>query len=55
LYHISKINWDASIDKVRKRVGFGTIVRDYDERVLAMKCGTRPSINNPSIAEAIQH
>jgi hypothetical protein len=34
LYHISKINWDASVDKVRKRVGFGIIARDHDELVL---------------------
>jgi hypothetical protein len=40
---------------VRKQVGFGIIVRDYDERVLAMKCATCPSINDPSIAEALEH
>jgi hypothetical protein len=30
-----KVNWDIDVDKNKKKMGVGKIVRDYEENVLA--------------------
>jgi hypothetical protein len=48
-----KINWDAALDKKKKLMGVGVVVRNSIGGVLAMQCSTRPYINDPTVAEAI--
>jgi hypothetical protein len=48
-----KINWDAALDKKKKLMGVGVVVRNSIGGVLAMQCSTRPYINDPIVAEAI--
>ncbi|XP_059450800.1 uncharacterized protein LOC132181566 [Corylus avellana] len=48
-----KINWDASVDKRRKRMGVGVVVRDHDGRAIVMLGTSREYVQDPSMAEAI--
>jgi ribonuclease HI len=48
-----KINWDAALDRNRKKMGFGIVVRNFEGRVLAARCGSVANISDPLIAEAI--
>lgn len=47
-----KINWDASIDKSKNKMGIGVMVRDFTRKVLATFCETKPYVQDPSSAEA---
>ena len=48
-----KINWDAALDKKRKLMGVGVVVRDCTGGVIASQCSTRPYINDPAVAEVM--
>jgi ribonuclease HI len=48
-----KLNWDAAIDKEKKIMGVGVVVRDYSGGVIAMKCLTCSYICEPVVVEAM--
>jgi hypothetical protein len=48
-----KINWDASLDVSRKRMGMGIAIRDYRGKLLVAYCATREFITDPATAEAL--
>jgi ribonuclease HI len=48
-----KLNWDASIDKVRNRMGVGVIARDHNGQAIAMFCSTKGGVQDPTMAEAV--
>lgn len=50
---ISKLNWDAAIAADRKLMGIGVIARDYEGRVLATQCLTKPYVRDSGVAEAM--
>jgi hypothetical protein len=37
-----KINWDASIDKSKNKMGIGVVVRDFTGKMLVTFCETKP-------------
>jgi ribonuclease HI len=47
-----KVNWDAAIDSLNKRMGMGIIVRDCAGQVIAAKSQTVFFLQDPVIAEA---
>jgi hypothetical protein len=47
-----KINWNATIDQIRKLMSVSVIVRDYEGKVLATMCYSRKFITDPAVAEA---
>lgn len=47
-----KVNWDAAVDVVRKRMGMGVVVRDHGGELLATQCATKDFITDPRTAEA---
>jgi ribonuclease HI len=48
-----KVNWDASVNKHRNKMGAGVVVRDSNGVVLTMLCTTRKSITSPAVAETV--
>lgn len=48
-----KINWDAAIDKVARKMGIGTVIRDEDGGVVAARACFLPYIDDPTAAEAM--
>ncbi|XP_059458269.1 uncharacterized protein LOC132187853 [Corylus avellana] len=48
-----KINWDASVDKQRNRMGVGVVIRDHEGGVVAMFCTSKEFVQDPTMAEAI--
>lgn len=49
---VYKINWDAAIDKLRKLMGVGVIVRDHEGKVMATMCSPMKYITDPTVVEA---
>lgn len=47
------MNWDADIDGVGNKIGYGVIVRDYIGSVVAALSGSWSYITDPSVAEFI--
>jgi hypothetical protein len=39
-----RINWNATVDKNKKRIGVGIIAKDHDGNALASMCSTKPYI-----------
>lgn len=50
---VFKLNWDASNDLARKRMGLGVAVRDHEGKLIAALCATKDYIIYPATAEAI--
>jgi phosphotransferase system IIA component len=50
---VIKINWDAAIDGVGNKMGYGIIARYYTGRVVAALSGSCCHITNPSIAKSV--
>ena len=48
-----KINWDASLDKMERRMGMGIAVRDHESKLQAAPCATMDFITKPVIVEAL--
>jgi hypothetical protein len=48
-----KLNWDATIDIGRQKMGIGIIVRDHTSSVLAVVSASRPHVTDLATAEAI--
>jgi hypothetical protein len=48
-----KVNWDASVNGQRKRMGLGVAVRDHEGVLRAALCATRDFITEPAVAEAV--
>ncbi|KAF5442612.1 hypothetical protein F2P56_035252 [Juglans regia] len=46
------MNWDASVDKYRGRVGIGVIIRDHKGLMIAALRMSRPLYPDPTLAEA---
>ncbi|XP_041004003.1 uncharacterized protein LOC121249357 [Juglans microcarpa x Juglans regia] len=46
-----KINWDASLDQKRKKMGVGIIIRDETGKVLATMCDQKGYVEKAVIAE----
>lgn len=44
-----KVNWDATIDKSRKKMGVIVIVIDHDGNDLATMCSFKPYIIDPTL------
>lgn len=44
LYGVIKINWDAVIDKTRKKMGVCLIVTDHKEKGIGTLCSSKPYI-----------
>ncbi|GLT53802.1 hypothetical protein SLA2020_270480 [Shorea laevis] len=49
---VYKINWDAAIDKSRRIMGVGVIVRDGEGEVVAALHSSQMGIMDPATAEA---
>ncbi|XP_042980102.1 uncharacterized protein LOC122310285 [Carya illinoinensis] len=47
-----KLNWDASLDKIRCRVGVGAVIRDHEGQVLATLRMQHDLFPDPFLAEA---
>ncbi|GLT69088.1 hypothetical protein SLA2020_412670 [Shorea laevis] len=47
-----KVNWDAAVDSVNRRMGIGVIIRSSTGEVLATLSALKSYIINPLIAEA---
>jgi hypothetical protein len=43
-----KVNSDVSVDKIRRRVSFGVIIRNEEGPVRAMLCETKNHIQDPA-------
>jgi hypothetical protein len=39
-----KVNWDVLVDKLKRRVGYGVIIRNHGGKVVAMLCETQDHI-----------
>jgi ribonuclease HI len=50
---IMKLNWDAAIDRNKKLMGIGIVVRDFTGEVVATQCTTKAYVCNPVVAEAM--
>lgn len=50
---VSKLNWDASLNKETRTMGVRVIIRDAEGLVLASLCSIVPFIMDPTIVEAI--
>ena len=50
-YGVIKINWDAMIDKTRKKMSVGVIARNH-EKGIATICSSKPYMIDPTVAEA---
>lgn len=48
-----KVNWDAAIDILPKRMGVGTIIRNAEGTIMAIMCTTVPFITDPTVTEAV--
>jgi ribonuclease HI len=48
-----KINWDAAVDSVNRRMGIGVIVRDHTREVIATISAPKNYITALDIAEAV--
>ncbi|XP_042939571.1 uncharacterized protein LOC122274613 [Carya illinoinensis] len=48
-----KANWDASVDRVKSRIGIGVIIRDWNGVVVATLRHQRESFPDPVVAEAL--
>ena len=48
-----KVNWDVVVDKHRRKMGIGVIVRDGMGEVLATLLSPRDHITEPDVAKAI--
>jgi ribonuclease HI len=48
-----KINWDAAVDSVNRRMGIGVVIRDSNGEVVATVSSPRNHITAPDIAEAV--
>lgn len=48
-----KANWDASLDKVERRMGMGIVVRDHKGTLQATLCATMDFVSDLTIAEAL--
>jgi ribonuclease HI len=52
-FGVIKLNWDAAINKVTRRMGVGIVARDAGGAVVAVRCASRPHITDPATAEAM--
>lgn len=50
---VTKINWNAVIDKIEKKMGLRVFVRDYEGNVLASMCTTKSFIIDLIVAEVV--
>lgn len=41
--------WNAVVDKNQKMMGVGIIVRNYEGKMLASMCATKPYNSDPSV------
>ncbi|XP_059429220.1 uncharacterized protein LOC132163035 [Corylus avellana] len=48
-----KLNWDASIDARRQRIGIGVAVRNSNSTLLALLCASKTMLTDPGTAEAL--
>ncbi|XP_059436480.1 uncharacterized protein LOC132169465 [Corylus avellana] len=48
-----KVNWDAAVDKHKRKMGIGVIVRDSMGEVLTTLSAPKDYINEPDIAEVM--
>ena len=48
-----KLNWDAAIDRHKKLMGIGIVVRDFRGEVVATQCTTKAYVCDPVVAEAL--
>jgi hypothetical protein len=48
-----KLNWDATIDALGKRMGEGIVARDHEGKVLIAQTFTQNLITDPATAKAI--
>jgi hypothetical protein len=48
-----KLNWDAAVDRINRKIGMGVVARDHEGRVIAMTCGPHLHISDPPMAEAM--
>jgi hypothetical protein len=48
---VIEVNQDAAIDKSRKMISVGVIVRDHEGNVLATMCSPKPYIIDQTIEE----
>lgn len=51
---VTKLNWDAAIDKQGNRMGVGIIARDQNGDVVGAMCLTKPFLTDPATAEAVR-
>ena len=50
---VVKINWDASVDKERRLVGMGIVVRDFEGKIIAALYASKQFIVDLATAEAM--
>jgi hypothetical protein len=50
---MTKINWDAALDKSGDQMRVGVVARDHNENMVGALCCTRPFISDPTTAEAV--
>ncbi|XP_041025461.1 uncharacterized protein LOC121265855 [Juglans microcarpa x Juglans regia] len=50
--HFHKLNWDAVVDRTRAGVGIGTVVRNYEGKIVATMRRSQCMFRLPSLAEA---
>jgi ribonuclease HI len=49
-----KINWDASLDTEKAKMGFGMVARDHSGRVVVALCDERPYLTEPTEPEGAE-
>jgi hypothetical protein len=50
---VYKINWDASVDRDRCKMGMGMVVRDHAGQLIAALCTSKDHITDPASAKAL--
>jgi hypothetical protein len=50
---MTKINWDAALDKSGDQMRVGMVARDHNENMVGALCCTRPFISDPTTAEVV--
>jgi hypothetical protein len=48
-----KVNWDATLERRNAKMGWGVIARDHEGSVVAMACGSRDHIKEPTTENAL--
>lgn len=48
-----KVNWDAHVDMINRRIGIGVLVRDYIGEVLATLLAKKKYTTDPIVPKAI--